>query len=44
MGPVTVNSKNNNTVWFTTVTVPEGGKIAKFDMDGKEFTWCSLYF
>jgi hypothetical protein len=38
MGPVTVSSKNNNTVWFTTVAFPEGGKIAKFDMDGKEFT------
>jgi hypothetical protein len=38
MGPVTVSSKNNNTVWFTTVTFPEGGKIAKFGMDSKEFT------
>jgi virginiamycin B lyase len=42
MGPVTVSSKNNNTVWFTTVTFPEGGKIARFYMDSKEFTFYEL--
>ena len=42
MGPVTLSSKNNNTVWFTTITFPEGGKIARFDMDSKEFAFYEL--
>ena len=42
MGPVTVSSKNNNSVWFTTVTFPEGGKIVRFDMDSGEFTFYEL--
>jgi virginiamycin B lyase len=42
MGPLTVSSNNNNTVWFTTVTFPEGGKIARFDMDSKEFAFYEL--
>lgn len=43
MGPLTVsNDKNNNAVWFTTVTFPEGGKIARFDMDSGEFTFYEL--
>lgn len=42
-GPVTVsNNKNNNVVWFTTVTYPEGGKIGRFDMDSEEFTFYEL--
>jgi virginiamycin B lyase len=39
LGPVTVSSKNNNAIWFTTVTFPEGGKIALFDMNSSEFTF-----
>lgn len=43
MGPVTVSSKkNDNAVWFTTVTYPEGGKISRFDMDTEEFTFYEL--
>jgi virginiamycin B lyase len=42
MGPVTVSNKNKNSVWFTTVTFPEGGNIARFDMDSKEFTFYEL--
>jgi virginiamycin B lyase len=42
MGPVTLSSKNNNTVWFTTITFPEGGKIARFNMDSKEFAFYEL--
>jgi virginiamycin B lyase len=42
MGPVTVSSKYDNAVWFTTVTFPEGGKISRFDMDTEEFTFYEL--
>jgi virginiamycin B lyase len=43
MGPVTVSSKNNNnSVWFTTVSYPEGGNISRFDMDTEEFTFYEL--
>lgn len=38
MGPITVSSKNSNSVWFTTVTYPEGGQLVEFDMDDKQFT------
>ena len=43
MGPVTVSSsKNNRSVWFTTVSYPEGGNISRFDMDTEEFTFYDL--
>ena len=42
MGPVTVSSKNNRSVWFTTVSYPEGGNISRFDMDTEEFTFYEL--
>jgi virginiamycin B lyase len=42
MGPVTVSSKDDNTVWFTTVTFPEGGKISRFDIASQEFTFYKL--
>jgi virginiamycin B lyase len=42
MGPVTVSNKNNNTVWFTTVSYPQGGNISRFDMDTEEFTFYDL--
>jgi virginiamycin B lyase len=44
MGPVTVSNNKNNeeAVWFTTVTYPEGGDIARFDMDSEEFTFYEL--
>lgn len=38
MGPVTVSSKDDSTVWFTTVTFPDGGELVSFDSDSKEFT------
>ena len=46
IGPITVssngssnnsNNDNNNTVWFTAVDFPEGGKIVRFDMNKEEF-------
>jgi virginiamycin B lyase len=40
LGPTTVSSNNNgnnNTVWFTAVNFPEGGKIVRFDMNKEQF-------
>jgi virginiamycin B lyase len=40
LGPTTVssnNNSNNNTVWFTAVNFPEGGKIVRFDMNKEQF-------
>lgn len=31
-------NNNNNTIWFTTVTYPEGGNIVSFDLVSKNFT------
>ncbi|MGH9978703.1 MAG: virginiamycin B lyase family protein [Nitrososphaeraceae archaeon] len=38
MGPGLISNNNNNTIWFTTVTYPEGGNIVSFDVVSKNFT------
>jgi virginiamycin B lyase len=39
MGPGLISKNNNlNTIWFTTVTYPEGGNIVSFDLVSKNFT------
>jgi virginiamycin B lyase len=38
MGPGLISKNNNNTIWFSTVTYPEGGNIVSFDVINKNFT------
>jgi virginiamycin B lyase len=38
MGPGLISKNNNNTIWFSTVTYPEGGNIVSFDIISKNFT------
>jgi virginiamycin B lyase len=42
MGPGLISKKYNNTIWFSTVTYPEGGNIVGFDLLNKNFTVFNL--
>ncbi|MGH9951745.1 MAG: virginiamycin B lyase family protein, partial [Nitrososphaeraceae archaeon] len=38
LGPGLISKSYNNTLWFSTVTYPEGGNLVGFDVVGKNFT------
>ena len=38
MGPGLISKNNNNTIWFSAVTYPEGGNIVSLDVISKNFT------